>query len=211
MTKAVLRYAVRVSGRRGAGARARAARGGRGVGQGADAGDGGAGRAQGTIVLLLLLLVVDRMPFTCIAASVGAQLCYNTLLGKKYPFVDVAGKEFLSSCVMLVVVHVLWIRHFLASYETLEEVMGFLMVTVWLVPFGLLLSLAANEFVLPGAPGTGPAGGQGSGRDYPPAGGAGKQKGLLLQIFDAALAKKDALVPLVTKTFPVLRRKDRVL
>ena len=104
------------------------------------------------------------MGLTCIAASVGAQLCYNTLLGKKYPFVDVAGKEFLSSCVMLVVVHVLWIRHFLASYETLEEIMGFLMVTVWLVPFGLLLSLAANEFVLPGAPGTGPAGGQGRAR-----------------------------------------------
>jgi hypothetical protein len=53
--------------------------------------------------------------------------------------------------------HILWFRYFLYDYKspylTLEYVIGFFLITMWLVPFAYFISLAANESVLPGAGG----------------------------------------------------------
>lgn len=50
---------------------------------------------------------------------------------------------------MLGLNHYLWMQHFMDKYHTVEYVMGFFLVCVWMVPFGFFISLAANESVLP--------------------------------------------------------------
>ncbi len=45
-------------------------------------------------------------------------------------------------------------RHFWSTWHTLEYIFGFLLMTSWLTPMLLVLSLAANEHTLPGG-GTG--------------------------------------------------------
>lgn len=41
-------------------------------------------------------------------------------------------------------------RHFWSTWHTLEYIFGFLLITSWLTPMLLVLSLAANENTLPG-------------------------------------------------------------
>lgn len=48
---------------------------------------------------------------------------------------------------MLLANHYLWMQFFMKSYHTIEYVMAFFLMTVWLVPFGFFISLAANESV----------------------------------------------------------------
>lgn len=69
---------------------------------------------------------------------------------------------------LLVASQSLWIRHFWLSLHSVEFAAGFCLVAVWIVPFMLSLSLAANDSVLPGGPGTlPPASGGGSCHSLP--------------------------------------------
>ena len=52
----------------------------------------------------------------------------------------------------------LWLRHFWPSPYSAARILGFCLVVVWLVPLTVLLSLSANESVLPGGPGSVPVG-----------------------------------------------------
>jgi hypothetical protein len=112
----------------------------------------------------VLLLIVDGMPFSCVAVSLAALGCYQTLL-KRFPFIEATSPEFIGSALFLVANHVMWLRHFRGdAYEyehhTLEYHLGFFLMIVWIVPFGFFISLAANESVLPSG---GLAGSGGSG------------------------------------------------
>lgn len=56
------------------------------------------------------------------------------------------------------------LRH---TWHSLEYIFGFLLMTTWLNPILLILSLAANEQTLPGGGGSGPYGsGGGSGAPF---------------------------------------------
>jgi uncharacterized membrane protein YgcG len=112
----------------------------------------------------VLLLIVDGMPFSCVAVSLAALGCYQTLL-KRFPFIEATSPEFIGSALFLVANHVMWLRHFRGdAYEyehhTLEYHLGFFLMIVWIVPFGFFISLAANESILPSG---GLAGSGGSG------------------------------------------------
>lgn len=53
---------------------------------------------------------------------------------------------------LLVASHIAWFRFFYLSVRvTLEWVLGFLLVVMWIVPLAFFISLSANEMVLPGA------------------------------------------------------------
>ena len=39
----------------------------------------------------------------------------------------------------------------MAEYHSVEYLLGFFLMVVWIVPFGFFISLAANESVLPGS------------------------------------------------------------
>lgn len=58
---------------------------------------------------------------------------------------------------LVVLSHIVWSRFFAYDYQrpylTLEYVIGFFLIMVWLIPFAYFISLAANESVLPGAGG----------------------------------------------------------
>ena len=54
-----------------------------------------------------------------------------------------------------------WRWHFQQTWHSLEYVFGFYLMAVWLVPFTLFLSLAANENTLPGGPSGALGGGSG--------------------------------------------------
>jgi hypothetical protein len=105
-----------------------------------------------SIGLNVALLVVDRLPFVNIALSVGALCTYHTLL-KKFPFMALTSPEFVGSVAALVANHFMWMRHFRNDsdeYYSVEHLLGFFLMVVWIVPFGFFISLAANESVLPG-------------------------------------------------------------
>ena len=64
--------------------------------------------------------------------------------------------------------HIAWFRFFYLSVRvSVEWVLGFLLVMMWIVPLAFFISLSANEMVLPGA---------GSGL-YPSAGGGRESTG----------------------------------
>jgi|TARA_B100001142_G_scaffold96742_1_gene98630 hypothetical protein len=129
------------------------------------------------------LLVIDRLPFLCILISCAAQGAYWTLL-KRFPFMELASPEFLGSVGALILNHFMWMRHFkhddhhddhYGRYNdghSVEYLLGFFLMVVWIVPFGFFISLAANESVLPGGGGVGLKG-SGASSDGLNAGGGG--------------------------------------
>ena len=119
-----------------------------------------------------LLPEVDRLPILCVGTSIAAQLAYNTLL-KRFPFMELTSVEFLGSLAMLVANHFVWMRHFREAYHSIEYLLGFFLMTVWIVPFGFFISLAANESVLPSGGLAGSGGGLGGGSASGGMGGGG--------------------------------------
>lgn len=103
-----------------------------------------------TLVVHAALLLWDKMPWFPIMVSAAAHVLYLQLL-KTFPFFRVKSWEAVSSIVAAVAATALWMRHFWNSWHTLEYVFGFMLMTTWLVPALLVLSLAANENALPGA------------------------------------------------------------
>jgi len=142
-----------------------------------------------SIVLHVLLLVVDRLPVLCIGVGIASQLAYQTLL-KRFPFMEVTSKEFLGSSVMLVANHVVWMRHFNQGRQSVEYLLGFFLMVVWIVPFGFFVSLAANESVLPGGGLAGSGGGLGSGGFGGASGGGGMPAGAFGTFGDGGGGKK---------------------
>ena len=161
------------------------------------------------------LLVIDRLPFLCILISCGAQGAYWTLL-RRFPFMELTSPEFLGSVGMLILNHFMWMRHFkhddpgYGHYDghSVEYLLGFFLMVVWIVPFGFFISLAANESVLPGGGGVGLKGsgassdGLSGGGGFPAGaaygtldggGGGGRRKraNVVLQVLDFGKAQWD--------------------
>ena len=175
-----------------------------------------------SIALDVALLVVDRLPILCVGTAIAAQLTYNTLL-KRFPFMEMTSLEFLGSLGMLVANHFVWMRHFREAYHSMEYLLGFFLMVVWIVPFGFFISLAANESVLPSgglagtggglggasASGGGGGGGGGMGMGGMPAGAFGtfgdnnggkkKRANVVLQVLDFGKAQWEWVAK---KTFP---------
>ncbi|KAG6557669.1 hypothetical protein Mapa_000950 [Marchantia paleacea] len=104
----------------------------------------------------LLLLVWDRLPILCIAFGVGAHVFYYRML-KTFPYITLTSVDFIGSACLLVISHLVWFQFFLrdprCAYVSVEWMLGFMLIMLWIVPFAFFISLAANESVLPGAGG----------------------------------------------------------
>ena len=113
----------------------------------------------------LLLAVVDKFPWTLSALSIGSHVVYMQNL-RRFPIVKLTDPVFVASCVLVLLNHWFWFRHFSAPpkttgrggrynyYEqaqmpTFTEIASFFGLNVWLVPFALFVSLSAGENVLP--------------------------------------------------------------
>lgn len=139
------------------------------------------------IALQVLLALFDSFPYLLSLFSIASHIVYSLNL-RRFPVVKLTDPVFILSCVLVLVNHWLWFRHFSApphnthgngrySYydqaniPTFTEIASFFGLNVWLVPFALFVSLSAGENVLPSM-GSEYATGQGSsfispGQDHP--------------------------------------------
>lgn len=152
---------------------------------------------KATIGVHLLLLLIDRMPLFCVSSGVIAQLCYTQLL-RGFPFVALSEPRFLASSIMLVVNHCVWMQHFLHSAHSVEWVICFFFIVVWMVPFGFMMSLASTDSMLPGAGSLVKAHQETKGKGT---------KSSMLQLFSFARAKRDVILPKALEAFQTDPRK----
>jgi hypothetical protein len=113
----------------------------------------------------VVLLLFDRFPILLTLFSIASYAVYYQNL-TKFPFIDLKGPVFISSCVLVVVNHYLWFQHFSQpkvpppqfrldpNYKppklaTFAEVSSFFGICIWFIPFALFVSLSASENVLP--------------------------------------------------------------
>lgn len=98
--------------------------------------------------IYVLLLVFDSFPWKLVSFSIFTQWVYYQNL-KRFPMIEFTSLSFLASCVLVVVNHFLWFKHFSQNQTTFAEVASFFGVCVWFVPFALFVSLSAGDNVLP--------------------------------------------------------------
>ncbi|KAK4116620.1 DUF396-domain-containing protein [Canariomyces notabilis] len=117
------------------------------------------------MALQLLLCVVDRFPFLPTALGIFSHFIYLGNM-RRFPFVKLTDPLFLTSCVLVLINHYVWFRHFshhqerayesMTSYydtpsdiPTFTEIASYFGLCVWLVPFSLFVSLSASDNILP--------------------------------------------------------------
>lgn len=114
---------------------------------------------------LVLLMIFDGLPVALTCLSLFTYYVYSWNL-RTFPYINLTGSVFVSSCVLVILNHYLWFRHFSnPKIPTIEErlapdykpphipsfseVASFFGICIWLVPFCLFISLSANENTLP--------------------------------------------------------------
>ena len=115
-----------------------------------------------------LLWLVDGFPAALTALAIASHAVYARNL-RRFPIVKLADPLFVLSCLLVLINHWLWFRHFSrpapfragtsrlggrVGHESLAqpsftEIASYFGVCVWLVPFALFVSLSAGENVLP--------------------------------------------------------------
>ncbi|KAG8623124.1 hypothetical protein KVT40_008100 [Elsinoe batatas] len=117
------------------------------------------------VICVQILLLVDKLPFWPSLLSIGSHVVYLQNL-RRFPIVKLTDPIFLTSCVLVLINHFFWFRHFSAppkptggynyydpyaqaDLPTFTEIAAFFGIQVWLVPFSLFVSLSAGEYVLP--------------------------------------------------------------
>ncbi|KAK0731003.1 DUF396-domain-containing protein [Lasiosphaeris hirsuta] len=115
--------------------------------------------------LQLLLCLVDRFPFFLTLLGIFSHFIYLGNM-RRFPFVKLTDPLFLASCVLVLLNHYLWFKHFsrhqerayqnMSSYydtpdniPSFTEIASYFGLCVWLVPFALFVSLSASDNVLP--------------------------------------------------------------
>ncbi|KAJ7543181.1 hypothetical protein O6H91_09G028300 [Diphasiastrum complanatum] len=153
------------------------------------------------IAIHVLLFIVDRLPFLSILCGITLHIIYYQLL-KRFPYISFLSYEFILSVGLLIAIHLLWFRFFLYDPRcvniSVEWVLGFMLVTVWLVPFAFFISLASNDSVLP--MGSAPSQ-QGYNRAEPESSrsSGGRSRGAFLQILKILRHKRDEVLPRVSR------------
>ncbi|KAK4129082.1 DUF396-domain-containing protein [Parathielavia appendiculata] len=117
------------------------------------------------MVLQLLLCIVDRFPVLLTTLGIFSHFVYLGNM-RRFPFVKLTDPLFLTSCVLVLVNHYVWFKHFshhqerayqnMASYydrpddmPSFTEIASYFGLCVWLVPFSLFVSLSASDNILP--------------------------------------------------------------
>ncbi|KAK7732525.1 erv26 superfamily protein [Cytospora paraplurivora] len=117
------------------------------------------------IVLDLLLCFVDKFPFWLTVFGIVSHIVYLGNM-RRFPYVTLTDPLFISSCVLVLINHLVWYRHFSARQKaaynnmtsyydapddipTFTEIASYFGICVWLVPFALFVSLSASDNILP--------------------------------------------------------------
>lgn len=100
------------------------------------------------LALHVLMLFFENVPWSMIIVGFVAHVYYSSLL-KTYPAFQFTSASFLGSLVFIFILHVMAFRYFGEVWYPFSEVLGYFTIFIWLVPFMFLLSLSANEMILP--------------------------------------------------------------
>lgn len=148
-------------------------------------------------LVLHAILLLDRPPLLCIGTSVASQLACLALL-KPFPYNQLSAPNSLASGALTLAATALWVRHFWGLRYSLEYIVAFCLVTVWLAPFVLLLGVTGDQSALPGASGfpLQPPAGQLAAKKQP------QRRGLALRLFDIVRQKRDEAMPTLTSHLP---------
>lgn len=129
-----------------------------------------------TIIILfvttiyLMLLVADDLPWSLVICGLASQASYFLIL-KDFPFFTLSSPTFIGASVLLVVNHYLALTHFAQNYQDVSQVnmrtrllylllfhtfttntfqvLGFFTICLWMIPLGFIVSLNANDNILP--------------------------------------------------------------
>ncbi|CAF3313040.1 unnamed protein product [Rotaria socialis] len=103
-----------------------------------------------TVTVLNILLLVLETQFTWTLCSIGvlSNIMYFFILGD-FPFIGFLSPAFLFSMVLLIIHHYFAFSFFNNYYYPFPEILAYFTIFVWIVPFCFVLSLSANDYVLP--------------------------------------------------------------
>lgn len=166
------------------------------------------------------LLIIDGVPIYCVLSGLVAHGLYYRLLHRsRFPYISTESPDALMAIGGFLCNTGAWVFHYWHSRYTTEYIAAFLLITTWLVPFALSLSLAGEQTSLPGAGGYpysvstqfGSPGHSYSHSDYghndyshSGASSGGKQRrGLALRIFELLRMKRDEVIPEMMSKLPL--------
>ncbi|OQR80243.1 protein TEX261 [Tropilaelaps mercedesae] len=101
-----------------------------------------------TIIIYLCLLVFEDFPMTMLLSGLLSQVPHLLIL-KTFPFVDALSPSFIASAVLVVWNHYQAFSFFSSMYFPFSEVLAYFTLCLWAVPFAFIVSLSANDAVLP--------------------------------------------------------------
>lgn len=113
------------------------------------------------IIHLLLQLIEPAFAraWLCTALSLAAHATYYSA-ASQLPLLHASSPRFIASCVLCVLTHWLWTRHFRINAHAhirakirpqFAEIAAFFGLLVWAIPFLLVVALSAGDYFLPRA------------------------------------------------------------
>lgn len=103
--------------------------------------------SQVAIVCNILVGIFTSIPLQLTVIGLMAHASYFAVQ-QKFPAIELDG-TFVLACSLVVFHNYLTFQHFANVWHTFDDVLGYFTVCVWLVPFGLFVSLSVNDNVLP--------------------------------------------------------------
>ncbi|TPP56132.1 hypothetical protein FGIG_10627 [Fasciola gigantica] len=100
------------------------------------------------MALHVLLLFTDGITYLSFGVGLVAHLFYASLL-KQFPAFYFGSVSFLGSLIMFVIHHLVAFSMFNATFHPFSEMLAYFTFFCWAVPFMYLVSLSANDWVLP--------------------------------------------------------------
>jgi hypothetical protein len=102
------------------------------------------------ITLLNLCLILFENEFTWSLCAIGllSNLLYFIILAD-FPIIAFLSPTFLLAMLLLIIHHYCAFAFFNQHYFPFPEILAYFTLFVWLVPFCFVLSLSANDYVLP--------------------------------------------------------------
>lgn len=103
--------------------------------------------SQFCITIYILLFLLEDLTYSMIAFGLLGQLIHLRILDN-FPFIDFTSVKFISAIVVLIINHYLAFSFFSNLFIPFSHVLGYFTI-MWLIPFAYLISLSANDRVLP--------------------------------------------------------------
>ncbi|CAH8549621.1 hypothetical protein MS3_00005269 [Schistosoma haematobium] len=100
------------------------------------------------IVLHFILLITDDVPVILVLTGLVCHCFYSSML-KTFPAFHYQSFSFLGSAFMLIIHHLVAFRVFSHNPSPFSYLIAYFTFFLWAVPFLFLISLSANDFVLP--------------------------------------------------------------